>query len=257
MTDAPLALITGGVRRVGAAVARALARKGYRLALHGNSDAEPEAELATALKEAGTDWQGFQQDFSKEGAAETLMAQVCEHFGAVPDLLVNGASIFGQDPALETGEADLASHMRINFMVPTLLATALAGRRADGDRAHVVHIVDQRVRNPNRDQFAYTLSKQALAESIRTLAIACADRLRVNGVAPGLTLTAGEFSDVQIDRIRQDMPLDRLPEPEGIARAVLYLESELSVTGQMLFVDGGAHLRSYDRDFVNMYADEQ
>ncbi len=253
MSAPRLALITGGVRRLGAAIAGRLAGEGYALALHGNSDAVPEAALADILRESGCAWHGFEQDFANRGAAEELMEQVARHFGRAPDLLVNSASIFGQSAALETGQDEFERHLRINLTVPTLLATALARLRADGDRAHIVHIVDQRVRNPNCDQFAYTISKQALSESISTLALACAGRLRVNGVAPGLTLTKGEYGEGQLERIAQDMPVGRLSTPEDIARAVLYIDRADAVSGQLLYVDGGAHLKSFERDFVNMH----
>ncbi|MEQ8742409.1 SDR family oxidoreductase [Parasphingorhabdus sp.] len=250
---APLALVTGGVKRVGAAIAARLADSGYALALHGNSDAIPEDQLAERLEKTDCDWSGFQQDFTVDGAAETLIDQVVGHFGRTPDLIVNSASIFGQDDANSIGEQDLQEHFRVNSLVPILLTTALYQRRPAGsDRAGVIHILDQRIRNPNRDQLSYTLSKQALAGSVRSLAVSCADRLRVNGVAPGLTLTAGEYGDDQLANITAMMPLDRLPEPNDIADAVLYLARGQAVTGQILYVDGGANLKGFDRDFVHL-----
>jgi len=253
---APLALVTGGVKRVGAVIAAQLAESGYALALHGNSDTVPEERLADTLSETGCAWSGFQQDFTADGAAATLLDQVASHFGRLPDLIVNSASIFGQDDARSIGEADLQEHFRVNSLVPVLLTTALYQRRtAESERACVIHILDQRVRNPNRDQLSYTLSKQALAGSVRSLAIACADKLRVNGVAPGLTLTAGEYGEHQLANITAMMPLERLPAPEDIADAVLYLARAQAVTGQIIEVDGGANLKGFDRDFVHLGKD--
>lgn len=250
---APLALVTGGVKRVGAAIAARLAAAGYALALHGHSDAVPEDRLSGTLEETGCEWFGFQQDFTDEGAAETLIDQVVRHFGRTPDLIVNSASIFGQDDASSIDEKALQEHFRVNSMVPVLLTTALHHRRAEtGDRACIIHILDQRIRNPNRDQLSYTLSKQALAGSVRSLAVACADRLRINGVAPGLTLTAGEYGDDQLANITAMMPLARLPDTDDIADAVLYLARADAVTGQILYVDGGANLKGFDRDFVHL-----
>jgi pteridine reductase len=137
-----------------------------------------------------------------------------------------------------------------------LLTTALHHRRPAGsERACVIHILDQRIRNPNRDQLSYTLSKQALAGSVRSLAVACADKLRVNGVAPGLTLTAGEYGDDQLANITAMMPLDRLPKPNDIADAIVYLARAEAVTGQIIYVDGGANLKGFDRDFVHLGKD--
>ncbi|ASK89788.1 SDR family oxidoreductase [Sphingorhabdus sp. SMR4y] len=252
----PLALVTGGVKRVGAAIAARLSDAGYALALHGNSDAVPEAGLAKKLEDTNCPWSGFQQDFLDEGAADRLMDAVVDHFGRTPDLIVNSASIFGQDDVAAIREQDLQEHLRVNSMVPVLLATALHRRRSgDSERACVIHILDQRIRNPNRDQLSYTLSKQALAGSVRSLAVACADRLRVNGVAPGLTLTAGEYGEEQLANITAMMPLDRLPDPEDIADAVLYLAHAKAVTGQIVHIDGGASLKSFERDFVHLGKD--
>lgn len=184
------------------------------------------------------------------------MDQVVAHFGRAPDLLVNSASIFGQDDITTISEKDLADHFRVNSLVPVMLTTALHRHHSSGSaRACVVDILDQRIRNPNRDQLGYTLSKQALAGSVRALAVACADRLRVNGVAPGLTLTAGEYGADQLANIREMMPLDRLPAPEDVADAVLYLARAETVTGQIIYVDGGANLKAFDRDFVHLGKD--
>ncbi len=247
-----LALVTGGLRRLGAHIAGRLAEAGYALALHGHSDATPEEALAQTLSEHDTNWSGFVADFGKDGAASQLLDAVVGQFGSAPDLIVNNASLFDYDDAQTLDEASLENHLKINMMVPTLLTTALAQRLSEGQRAAVVQIVDQRVRNPNGDQLSYTLSKQALAESVRTLAIACSDKLRVNGVAPGLTIPTEEYEAGQMKRLTDLMPLGRLSSPDDIAAAVCYLAEAKSVTGQTLFVDGGAHMKSYDRDFMFM-----
>lgn len=254
MSDAPmkLALVTGGLRRLGAHIAGRLAEAGYCLALHGHSDANPEEGLAKILEAQDTKWSGFIADFGADKASEKLLEAVIHHFGQAPDLLVNNASLFDYDDADSLGEVSLDRHLKINMMVPTLLTTILAQQVPEGQRAAVVNIVDQRVRNPNGDQLSYTLSKQALAESIRTLAVACSDRLRVNGVAPGLTIPTEDYDPDQMTRLTERMPLGRLSSSDDIAAAICYLAGAESVTGQTLFVDGGAHMKSFDRDFMFM-----
>ncbi|MEP2103715.1 MAG: SDR family oxidoreductase [Parasphingorhabdus sp.] len=247
-----LALVTGGVRRLGAHIAAELADAGYALALHGHSDAEPDDRLMKALKNNDSQWEGFVADFGDDGAAADLLDAVGQRFGRMPDLLVNNASLFEYDDAGSLTGQSLESHMKINMMAPTLLTTLLARQVPEGERAAVINIVDQRVRNPNGDQLSYTLSKQALAESVRSLAVACAEKLRVNGVAPGLTLKTEDYSGDQMDRLATNMPLNRLSSPDDIATAVRYLAGADSVTGQILFVDGGAHMKSFDRDFMFM-----
>ena len=249
-----LALVTGGCRRVGAAIAAELARAGWALALHGHSDAVPDAALTATLAACDTQWHGFVADLSRPDAPAELMAQVVAHFGRAPDLLVNNASLFNYDDLAGMTPQMLSDHFAVNTFAPVLLARDLvAAAETDGGggaQPAIVQIIDQRVRNPNGDQLSYTLSKQALAESIRTLARAFGARARVNGVAPGLTLATSDYDDAQMARLAARMPLGRLSAPQDIARAVRYLADEPAITGQLLFVDGGAHMLSLDRDFV-------
>ncbi|MEO9470175.1 SDR family oxidoreductase [Parasphingorhabdus sp.] len=249
-TRTKLALVTGGCRRLGAQISAQLASAGYVLALHGHNDAEPEPELAAIFEQHATRWHGFVADFDIDGSVEELLGDVTDHFGKAPDLIVNNASLFEYDDQSSINQQTLERHLRINLVVPALLTTSLSALQGDGTRAAIVNIVDQRVRNPNGDQLSYTLSKQALAESVRTLAKACAPKLRVNAVAPGLTLPTEDYTDNQMERLAEAMPLNQLSSPEDIAEAVLFLAEAGSMTGQTVFVDGGAHLECFDRDFV-------
>ena len=245
-----LALVTGGCRRLGARISERLAASGYELALHGHSDPQPDDQLMAVLDKTSVRWHGFVADFAAEGAAVQLVQDVADHFGKAPDLVVNNASLFEYDDADSIDQPTMEHHLRINTVVPTLITSRLSGLLKSGDRAAVVHILDQRVRNPNGDQLSYTISKQALAEAVRTLARACAPQLRVNGVAPGLTLPTHDYDKTQMTRLAEAMPLGRLSDPEDIAEAVRFLAEAPAITGQTIFVDGGAHLESYDRDFV-------
>lgn len=251
-----LALITGGCRRVGAAIAAHLASQGYDLALHGHSNAVPNDTLKAAINRYNTHWQGFQADLLDGAVPAQLIADVTRHFGRTPDLLVNNASLFDDDQIDTLGAAALERHWRIHLMAPTLLVQALYQQMDKTERASVVNIVDQRVRNPHGDQLSYTLSKQAMAESIRTLARAAAPRLRVNGVAPGMTLETQDYAEGQMATIADMMPLKRNSDPQDIAEAVAYLGHAAALTGQLLYVDGGAHLESYDRDFLHLAQSE-
>lgn len=246
-----LALVTGGCRRLGGAISAALARQGFSLALHASSDATPDADLAETLAAQDGQWQGFAADLADAGATEALIGQVCEAFGRPPDLLVNCAAMFGQDRPDDVTHAALLDHYAVNCAAPVLLAQAMA-RALDGAPGAIVNILDQRVANPHGDQFAYSLSKIALAGATEILAREMAPAIRVNAVAPGLTIATGDYDRDTVDRARAAMPLQQLPKPGQIADAVLWLAQADAVTGQTIFVDGGAHLRSFDRDFVNL-----
>ena len=250
----PLALVTGGCRRIGAAIAAALARRGYALALHGGHDAQPEPMLAGVLVTHATEWHGFVAAFDDPETAIRLHAEVVERFGRAPDLLINNASRFGQDRLDDITAADLAIHHAINCAAPTLLIQAFAAaatRRAPGERS-VVNILDQRIDQPHGDQLAYTLSKLALAGLTRIAARTLAPNIRVNAVAPGLTIATPDYDDAQVARLGGRMPLQRLSTPDEIGEAVCWLAGARSVTGQVLYVDGGARLESFPQDFMHL-----
>jgi NAD(P)-dependent dehydrogenase (short-subunit alcohol dehydrogenase family) len=245
-----LALVTGGCRRVGAAIAAELAQAGWALALHGHKDAKPEEALAQVLDTCATPWHGFRADLADPASPARLMADVLDHFGRAPDLLVNNASLFDYDDWHTMTPEMLNRHFAVNMVAPVMLTRDLVAAAGEGAQPCIVQIIDQRVRNPNGDQLSYTLSKQAFAESIRTLARAFGHRARINGVAPGLTLATSDYDDAQMASLAARMPLGRLSAPGDIARAVRYMAEEKAITGQLLFVDGGAHMVSFERDFV-------
>ncbi len=242
-----LALVTGGHRRLGAAIAARLASDGWTLAIHGAHVATPEAALAVVLERKGTVWRGFTADLADGDAVAGLIPAVIAHFGAPPMLLVNNAAMFEDDNVATANAAHLAAHHSVNTAAPVALALAL--HRAGG-RGAIVNIVDQRIRNPVPDQLSYSLSKAALASATRTLAVALAPDIRVNAVAPGLTLPTTDYGPDAMARIAKAMPLARLPTPEEIADTVAFLADAESITGQTIFVDAGASLKSFDRDFV-------
>lgn len=230
-----------------------LASAGYALAVHGRHDAIPHRFLAERLSETGVPWHGFIADFLEDGAAEALVPAVTAHFGRAPDLLVNSASLFGEGDLASVTEAELAAFYRVNASAPVLLTQAFAAAdRPAGSNACVINILDQRLAQPHGDQLAYTLGKAGLEAFTRIAARTLAPAIRVNAIAPGLTLATFDYTPDQLQRLAAMTPLDRLPVPDDVAEAVLYLAHARSVTGQTIFVDGGAHMRSYERDFIRL-----
>ncbi len=244
----PLALVTGSFRRLGAAIALRLAGGGYDVALHASRPGEPDGALIAALRAAGARCEWFAADLADGNAAAALVPSVARRFERRVDLLVNNASCFRASDDATPGAESLVTHFAVNAAAPFVLATALAGQGGSA----VVNILDQRIAHPHRDQLAYTLSKQALAEATRTLAAALAPAVRVNGVAPGLTLATEEYDPAQLMRLRELMPLERLPTSDDVADAVVFLATARSSTGQLLYVDGGAGLVRFERDFVHL-----
>ena len=244
-----LALVTGSFRRLGAAIAARLAAEGWTLALHAGHEGPLDEALVQALAQNGSDWQPFVADLSDRDATERLIDRVVVAFGTAPTLLVNNAARFDDDGAADADAASLLEQYFVNALAPQALALAMGRALGDAPGA-VVNIVDQRVRNPVPDQLSYSLSKAALAGTTRTLAVALAPRVRVNAIAPGLTIPTPDYEPGQMERVAAAMPLSRNATPDDVASAVLFLAGATSVTGQTLFVDGGASLRSFDRDFA-------
>lgn len=255
MTAVPLALVTGGTHRLGAAIAARLARAGYALALHQRAAAAVDPALAETLADTQCDWAPFVADLADADAVAALIPAVTAHFGRPPSLLVNNAALFAESGWQDIAASDLTAMMQVNHHAPVLLATALVRAQDDGAQAAIVNIVDQRVANPVPDQLAYSMAKAALWQSTRVLAVAFGAHARVNAVAPGLTLPTADYSAAQMERLAATMPLARLPDPAAIADAVLYLARAEATTGQTLFVDGGANLAAQGRDFVHLERD--
>ncbi|WP_164156132.1 SDR family oxidoreductase [Sandarakinorhabdus rubra] len=252
---APLAFITAGTRRVGAAIAGELARRGWRLALHARADATLDPALADVLAETGVAHHQFIADLADPEAIDRLWAEVTA-WGGVPSLVVNNASLFLDDDAASATAVSIRRHQAVNCDAPVQLTRLLWRDTPEGQQAASVLLLDQRIAHPHGDQFAYTLSKLALAAALPLLARSLAPRVRVNAVAPGLTLPTADYSPAQMQRLAALMPLERLPDPAALASAVAWLAEAPAVTGQTIFVDGGAHLVAFDRDFVALERDE-
>jgi NAD(P)-dependent dehydrogenase (short-subunit alcohol dehydrogenase family) len=250
MASRPVVLVTGAARRLGREIALELGRAGFDVAVHyRGSRAEAEATVAE-LQAAGVAAAPFQADLSDEAACRALLPSVAAHFGRV-DAVVNNASIFEYDQPATFSHAAMDRHWRANVAPAVILAQALHAHRAGAaDAGCVVNLLDQKLWNPNPDYFSYTLSKVALEAATVLLAQALAPRLRVCGVAPGITLVSGPMSDDEFGKARTMTPLARSSTPSDIARAVRFLIESPAITGTTLMVDGGQHLQRQPRDVL-------
>jgi len=242
----PTVLITGGARRVGAALSRTLAAEGYFVAIHyQHSEAEAHA-LADDLRAQGGRCGVIRADLNARDAIGSLMARSVETFGPI-DALVNNASSYHYDTAMTLDPQAWDENLRTNLEAPLFLAKAFFA--ASGGRGGaVVNILDFKVTNLNPDFFSYTVAKVALAGATRMMAMAFAGRVRVNGLAPGLTLRSGRQSEEQFERAWRMTPLGYGPTPDELGKAVQFLIETASVNGQVISLDGGAGLRPRRRD---------
>jgi len=250
-------LVTGAGRRLGRQIALALAGAGWRVAIHFRKSRTESADTVRDCRAlAGRDdAAAFEADLSDEASVRGLVPAVVAHFGRL-DAVVNNASLFEQDSAADFGFASLERHMRSNTGAPILLAQALAehaaAREGAAAEAAVVNLLDQKLWNQNPDFLSYTLSKAALEAATTMLALALAPRVRVVGVAPGLTLTSHLLDEETFRKLHTLSPLGRSSTPEDVAATVRFALENRSLTGTTLLVDGGQHLQKFDRDFSLM-----
>lgn len=233
------ALVTGGAKRIGRAVCEALARAGANVAIHyRTSDADAES-LAEALRAAGREAWTVRADLDETAQAEGLLQQAVESAGQV-DILVNSAAIFPRGTLMDLSFEDLERSFRVNAYAPFALARAFARQELKGS---IINILDNRIVLGDPQHVPYHLSKRALFALTRMLAMELAPDVRVNAVAPGLILPPPGEDESYLRRTASANPLQRWGSPEQVAAAVLFLVRTDFVTGQVLFIDGGQHMK--------------
>jgi len=240
-----VAVVTGGARRIGAAIARHLHALGYDIALHFRSSGDRAIAMAEEFnaQRAGS-CELFAADLSDHPELARLGEELLERYAGI-DLLVNNASGFSATPLENSTPAEFDAMLGSNLRGPYFLVQALLpGLRAAG--GSVVNILDTHVHRPLPRYNAYGAAKAGLEYLTRSFAVELGPEVRVNGVAPGAILWPEE-GDAYSEEVRASTiaatPLGRLGEPEDIARAVAFLAGEAPfVTGQVIAVDGGRSL---------------
>jgi pteridine reductase len=231
------ALVTGGARRVGRAIALALAEAGADVVVHYRSSrAAAEATCAT-IRAAGVRAVPVEGDFSAPGAAERLAREALGVFGRL-DVLVNNAAVFPRTPLEALSETEWEHALTVNLKVPFHLATQLG--RAMPDGGVIVNIGDWAAARPYRHYLAYCVSKAGVVAMTKGLAKALAPKVRVNCVAPGPVLPPDSSPPAERQALEARTLLRRLGSPEAVARMVRFLamDAEFS-TGGVYLVDGG------------------
>jgi NAD(P)-dependent dehydrogenase (short-subunit alcohol dehydrogenase family) len=256
VTDAPsgkgYALITGGAVRLGAYIARRLAADGWDIAVHYNSSAEHADALAAELRGLGVKATTIGHNLADANGLADLFTRANAELGFC-SLLVNSANMFEYDDIDSVSAQTMDVLYGVNFRAPVLLSRFFAEQLPGEERGLIVNILDQKVYNLNPDFFSYTLMKAALESATRLLAMAMAPRVRVCGVAPGLTLRSGDQSEEGFREAHAKVPLGKGSTPEEIAEAVAFLTKVPSITGTTLVVDGGQWLQKRRRDVMFSY----
>ncbi|MGL4240205.1 MAG: SDR family oxidoreductase [Beijerinckiaceae bacterium] len=244
-----VALVTGGAKRVGAAIVRALAAEGYAVVIHCNASVAEAEALAAEIEAAGGLAAVVTADLASPDAVAGLMAAAARPFGPLK-LLVNSASVFLQDTLHTIDVPTWNRQFSVNIRAPSVLAKDFAALLPAGKDGAIVNIVDQRVWKLTPQFYSYTLSKAALWAATQTMAQTLAPRIRVNAVGPGPVLPNEHDGAELFMREAEGTPLGRSVPPEDIAAAVVWLAGARSVTGQMIAADAGQHIGWRTPDIV-------
>lgn len=235
------ALVTGGGRRIGRALALALAEDGFAVAVHYHRSREAAEAVTATIRTNGGTALALGADLADEDAVSTLLPQTERALGPV-GVLVNNAGVFGNDTILTVSRESWDLHLAVNLRAPFVLIQEMAARLPAEAGGVVVNMLDERVWSPTPYFVSYTLSKAGLWTLTQTMALALAPRIRVNGIGPGPTLPSRRQSPEQFLRQRAQMPLGRGTSPDEIVAAMRFILSAPALTGQMIALDGGQHL---------------
>jgi len=235
------ALITGAAKRIGRATALALADEGVNIAIHYNTSEGEAKNLALELESCGVKAWTIQADFDVQEQYETLIERTLELTGSL-DILVNNASIFPFEKLEDVTLDSLIKNMEVNAWVPFVLSRSFKELVGKGK---IINLEDSRTSGYDWSHIGYIMSKHVLAAFTRYTALAYAPDITVNAVAPGLILPPPGKDQSYLDRLVGTVPLKRHGEAEDIAEAVVFLAKSSFITGEVIYVDGGRHLKEY------------
>jgi hypothetical protein len=233
------ALITGAGKRIGRALAVALAEEGAQIVAHDRKALEEETNrTCEEVVDCGARSWKVIADLERPEEYEDLVSRALLAAGTL-DILINNASVFTPGGLQELSFPDLAKQVQINAWAPFVLSREFARRVSKGK---IVNLLDTRIAGNERTHTAYLLSKKMLATLTGMCALEFAPGITVNAVAPGSILPPAGKDQAYLEDLAKKLPLKRHGGPQDIVDAVIYLLASDFVTGQILFVDGGKHL---------------
>ena len=242
----PSVLVTGGAKRIGAAIARRFAEDGWHVVIHYRSSADDAEALAASLDSAETVRCDLADTQAATAMVEALAARLTDW-----RVLVNSASVFVPDDVTGLDPDTYRQAMQVNAMAPALMAQTYLRLAHAARGRRVIQVTDQKLRNPNPDFFSYTMSKHALDASIKMLAMGAAGADdRVYGLAPGAILASHDQTHDEAEVSHRLNLLARRTHAGEIADAALFLAQGDLASGQTLYVDSGQHLLRQPRDVI-------
>lgn len=234
-------LITGAATRIGKFIATHFAENGWSVAIHYNTSKQAAETLVHELTTKNLSIACFQANLASENSYSDLIERVNNKFGPL-HCLVNNASSFEYDSAQTVTRKSWDFHMETNLRAPFVLSQKFQAQLPQVTDGNIINILDQRVWNLTPHFISYTLSKAGLWALTQTLSLAFAPYIRVNAIGPGPTLMNSNQTKKHFDSQCKNLPLEKGPELIEIAKAIEFIISTPSITGQMLALDGGQHM---------------
>jgi NAD(P)-dependent dehydrogenase (short-subunit alcohol dehydrogenase family) len=238
---ARVALVTGAGKRAGRALALALARERYDVAVHCHRSREEAEEVAALVRAAGRRAAVLVADLAREIETKALVPAAVDALGTL-GVLVNNASIFHLDRLETADRASWDTHMETNLRSPVVLMQDFVRQLPNEASGVIVNMLDQRVHNLTPNFLSYSISRMGLWGATQVLARELAPRVRVNAIGPGPTLSAPGMDEVRFREIVAATPLRRGPTPEELGEALLFILRMPAMTGQLITIDGGQQL---------------
>ena len=233
------ALVTGGAKRLGRATCLALADAGVNVVVHHRTSSAEAEQLADQLKGLGVGAWTARADLGNQNELEGLVENAIALAGRL-DVLINNASIFPSSDFDSMTLDQLRDSVDINAWAPFVLGREFARRTETG---HIINFVDTRINSYDWSHVAYHASKYLLALFTRMMAIRFAPGISVNAIAPGLILPPEGKDQDYLESLKDSTLLKRVGNPGEVAEAVLFLLRSDFITGQVIYVDGGRHMR--------------
>lgn len=249
--EGKVALVTGGGVRLGRAMAEGLARWGAQVAVHYNGSAAGAKEAVERISVDGNRAAAFQANLMDEAQVVALVEAVEKHFGAI-HILVNSAALFERASLVET-PVEMADRLwALNARAPLLVSREVVKRCRGKGLSDIVNLIDVGgAFSVWRNYSAYNMTKAAARALTETLALELAPDVRVNGIAPGTVLPPAGMDPATVERLRKNIPLQRLGSPDDIVETLRYLlTGPRFVSGHIVVVDGGRTLETGTRDGV-------
>lgn len=233
------ALITGAARRLGKAIALSLARRGIDIVVHYHSSRQPAEVLCDEIRKLGRRAWPLPADLTDQTDTAELFDRAVAQAGPI-HILVNNASTFGAETLWEISQQSLAHNMAIHALAPLVLSRRFAEQKIGG---HIINLLDTRVLSCDNKHAAYHLSKRSLLTLTRMLAVELAPDIRVNGIAPGLILPPEGRDESYLHKLAHTTPLNTHGCEQDITDAAIFLINSRFITGQVIYVDGGTHMK--------------